>query len=273
MFKTNQQANLTTRNRRDSKEIKKSLLFGNQMEARNEHQTTKRFNTLFYTTTILGVTIFVVMLIWVFAFRGGLSGRSHPDLEFNWHPLLMFFGMILLYSQAILLYRSRRYDTKRRLKLAHAGVHFSIIFLTIFGLITAFDSHNLAVDKPNLYTMHSWLGLTTVIAFCLQYVVGFACFLFPGFTKDLRATLLPAHVNIGTAIFILASFTALMGFCEKAIFSLSDKYKRFPPEGYLVNTLAMLTALFSVLTLYLVNEREYKRENVPEDEIALTRNE
>lgn len=72
-------------------------------------------------------------------------------------------------SLAMLLYRTQRNVRKRRLKLTHAGIMLFIVILTVIALTAAFDSHNLASPpKPNMYTLHSWMGLTTVILFCCQ---------------------------------------------------------------------------------------------------------
>lgn len=93
--------------------------------------------------------------------------------------------------------------------------------LTVIALVTVFDSHNLAPSPiPNMYSLHSWLGLSAVILFCLQYVVGFAAYLVPGAKESLRAAIMPLHVYFGLFGFVLAIASAVMGITEKAIFSM-----------------------------------------------------
>ena len=91
----------------------------------------------------------------------------------------------------------------------------------IGGLITVFDSHNkTAKPIPNLYSIHSWIGLSTIIFFVLQWAFGFITFMFPKLNDGIRAKVLPLHKYFGAAIFILVCATALIGITEKAFFSL-----------------------------------------------------
>lgn len=69
------------------------------MEARAEHQKTKNYNVLYGITTTMGMLLVVLILVWIFEFRGGFGWSKNPKLEFNWHPYLMVLGMLFFYSQ------------------------------------------------------------------------------------------------------------------------------------------------------------------------------
>lgn len=73
---------------------------------------------------------------------------------------------------AILLYRAGRHYRKKSLKLSHAIINFSAFVFAVIGLKAVFDFHNYSdPPKPNLYTLHSWIGLLAVILFGLQVQV------------------------------------------------------------------------------------------------------
>lgn len=87
------------------------------------------------------------------------------------HAYFLLDGIkcIMVYFLAILVYRGLRYARKRSLKLCHASIFGSIMILVLIASLAVFDSHNLAVPPiPNLYSLHSWVGLTAVTLFILQ---------------------------------------------------------------------------------------------------------
>ncbi|KAH8274985.1 hypothetical protein KR018_008385 [Drosophila ironensis] len=232
------------------------------------------FKVLYVLTQLVGLTMVVLVGTWIGQHFGGLGGTSNPKLEFNWHPLFMTIGFIYLYGNSILIYRGFRTTRKKTLKLTHAGIHLAAFVLTVIALKTVFDSHNLASPPiPNMYSLHSWLGLSAVIIFSLQYVAGFVAFLAPGLRENYRVAMMPLHIYFGLFGFGLAIASALMGITEKAIFAITNPpYSTLPPAGLLANVIGVLYVVFGALVVYLATEPSYRRKPIPEDTALLTSN-
>lgn len=57
--------------------------------------------------------------------------------------------------------------SKQMMKLIHAGLHVLAFILAVISVVAVFDFHN-TKDIPNMYSLHSWLGLTAVILYPTQ---------------------------------------------------------------------------------------------------------
>lgn len=152
------------------------------------------FYFLYVIMHIIGISIIILMFLWTYNHSGGLGWSNKPSLQFNWHPLLMTIGMvylyancksrtsyplikyqtsltlmILLYSSAILIYRGFRYARKWLLKTVHSNIFVLIVALGFIALWAVYEFKELTMPNPKHYfTLHSWLGLTTVCIFVLQ---------------------------------------------------------------------------------------------------------
>lgn len=70
---------------------------------------------------------------------------------------------------AVLVYRVPSSWEGRKLpwKLLHAALTLTAFVLVVLGLVAVFRFHN-ATGTPNMYSLHSWLGLTAVLFFSCQ---------------------------------------------------------------------------------------------------------
>jgi len=202
-----------------------------------------------------------LVLFWVLYFRGGFGWQESPKLEFNYHPVLMITGFVYLGGNALLSYRS--YGCCRHVyrKLFHTIFNILAVPAIVMGFLTVLDSHNLAIPPiPNFYSLHSWMGLTTMGLFALQLVVGFFSFIIllccSAKTASCRAALVPIHATFGLITFLMAIATCVTGLTEKAIFTLGKEYSKLGEEAVVINVLAAtLLAMVIVIPVLLLNDK------------------
>ncbi|XP_077175848.1 plasma membrane ascorbate-dependent reductase CYBRD1 [Paroedura picta] len=227
------------------------------------------FLALLGSALLLGFLSVVFALVWVLHYREGLAWDG-AEAEFNWHPVLMITGFVFVQGIAIIVYRLpwTWKCSKVLMKLIHAGLNTIALTLAVISLVAVFDFHN-TKKIPNMYSLHSWIGLTAVILYSLQLVLGFGIFLLPFAPAHLRAMLIPIHVYSGLFIFGTVIATALMGITEKLIFALKPPtaYKDSPKEATFVNILGVLVVLFGGIILWMVTRPHWKRPMEPNSKI------
>ena len=125
-------------------------------------------------------------------------------------------------SPAMLVYRSCRCCRRIWSKLVHTMFHLLAVPCIVIGFMAAWDYHALAKPEPipHMYSIHSWLGLTTMGMFLLQFVSGTFSFLLlnccSSATASFRSSMAPIHSTLGTTTFLLAVATCIAGITETA---------------------------------------------------------
>ena len=199
---------------------------------------------------VLAVAATAMVLVWCVHFRGGLALRSHnKQLIFNTHPVLMVLGLVVLAAEAILSYRSLSIIVSSRdaRKEVHLGLHAVGLALGGVGIYAVFKYHAEA-DIPNLYSLHSWIGIATISLYALHWLLAFLTFFFPGASHDTRRSAVPWHALLGLLVFALAVGNAQLGFLEKLTFLQAPplRLSRYGAEALLVNFTALVVLLLGV---------------------------
>lgn len=203
---------------------------------------------------VLGIFTIFLMIIWTYSFRGGygLSGTS----VFNLHPLIMFAGFIYLSSEAIVAFKS---GYKKSL---HMAVQGAALILAVIGVFAAYKFH-LDNKIQNFYSLHSWLGLTTLALYIIQWLVGFVAFWRQSVAKPKRTELLPWHVFFGFVAYIAALVTAELGLLEKLTFlqKMGEKpLGLWSGEALLVNFLGVAMCVFGAVVVLTTVVPKPRRE-------------
>ncbi|XP_015363666.1 PREDICTED: cytochrome b561-like isoform X2 [Diuraphis noxia] len=260
----------------ENNRIEEAVTLNNMTEENRNKAPSQNFNhvgaysSLYTIFQIVGLLLVFSIFYWILNFRGGF-GFTDPKIIFNWHPLFMTIGFVYLFANSILHYRTFRSLKKRDLKNQHAIIHGCIIVLVLLGGWASFASHLYSNPPiPNLYTLHSWVGVVTISMFLSQFVSGVVSFLYPGIAAEYREAVMPYHIFFGIFNFILAIATSVLGLCEKLIFALDKEYKHFPKEGLFGNFLGLLFIFYGGLVVYMVTKPDFKRLPKPEDGVLLT---
>ncbi|XP_068193330.1 transmembrane ascorbate-dependent reductase CYB561 [Antennarius striatus] len=222
------------------------------------------FGCLVGASQVVGLASVVLTAVWMGHYHGGFAWDGTAK-EFNVHPLCMVLGLIFLQGDAILVYRVFQNEPKKVVKVLHGIIHLLALIISIVGMVAVFDFHR-TYGIPDMYSLHSWCGMVTLVIFCLQWVLGLLFFLFPVVSSQLRALYLPIHVFSGLVLLVLAIGSSLLGIVEKLLFSIMSTYSKRVPEGILANVLGILLVCFGVLMCYLISKEEYKRPPNPEEE-------
>lgn len=153
----------------------------------------------------------------------------------------MLIGFITIGGEAIISYKVLPWSKEVK-KLIHLILHAIAIVLGIVGIWAAFKFHNDS-GIANLYSLHSWVGLGTIILYGIQWIYGFLTFYYPGATTRLRSSSLPWHVLFGLFVYILAVATAELGFLEKLTFLQNSGLAKYGSEAFLVNFTSLVVIL------------------------------
>ena len=172
----------------------------------------------------------------------GFSWAYKSPLVFNWHPVLMVSGLVFCATEAILIWQASALDRSTR-KLCHVLLQTLAIILSTIGLVAVFKNHNENGFK-NMYSAHSWFGITAVVLFWLQYLGGLYYFFFPGQDASAKGAYMPLHRYIGTFLFALILATAMMGLQEKMGFNKTGT--NMGEEYRITNTIAVFTMVLGV---------------------------
>ena len=147
------------------------------------------YNILVIIAELLGL-ISVILVGLMFDEKYFLTGYSWEKSPFPYHPLMMTIGLLFCYGNAIILYRTFKGTAKLVVKIFHALLLLASLVFALVGLAAIIRNKNIN-NRPHFMTYHSWLGLTVLILFVFQWIVGFVTFLIPTTSLEIRRLYIP----------------------------------------------------------------------------------
>jgi hypothetical protein len=147
------------------------------------------------------------------------GGLNWNELCFNYHPVFMVAGMVFFFASSLVSFRLLPFGKKTN-KAIHGLLHTCAMCCVVIGLCAVFIGNNYRGHGgiySNLNSMHSFIGLTTVVLYGLNYVGGLAHFLLfetIGISAETKAWYLPNHVFIGLFTFFVATMAVETGIME-----------------------------------------------------------
>jgi cytochrome b-561 len=242
----------------------------------NEHQSNRLFNGVLAASQLFGILTVLSVALWMGGYNeGGFAWSEDPEKQFHYHPTFMSMGLIFLFGEAAIVYRVFRHERKRFTKLLHMAIHSTALIFMFIALKAVLDSHDYHVGPngkiapiPNFFSIHSWIGILTIIAYILQYIFGFVTYLFPGLNMDLRKFSLPFHQLFGVIILIAVTLTALMGIAERSAWKHTcwTKHGELCSQQLIANFLGICIIGYTSCILFIVLNPRWRRKPLPEEE-------
>ncbi|WCJ33668.1 Cytochrome b561/ferric reductase transmembrane protein family [Euphorbia peplus] len=187
---------------------------------------------------LLAISITILVLVWLLHFDEGFAFKSLDKVKIlNVHTFLMVVGFIVIAGEGVMAYKT--VPAERRVqKAVHLTLHTIALACGIVGVYTAFKFKH-EVGSKDMITLHSWLGISAISLFGLQWMLGFFSFVYPRAEVSARGSYLPWHVFGGMFIFLLAISTALTGLIQRFNGLLNQL-------GLIMNFTGLLLVLFAV---------------------------
>jgi len=170
--------------------------------------------------------------------------------KFGLHPILMTLAFGFLAPIALTSYRGLEdmFSLKHgKAKGVHAFLMSASLACGVVGVVDMWIVHSAGGPGNHLVSVHSWLGLATLIAFGFQWLMGALAFYTPCIERMVTARAwMPVHVFLG-------SFSAYGTLGAIALGILSMEARGSKPDQLQFKAAAMLTlvlALFVGLALH-----------------------
>ncbi|KAK8949428.1 putative transmembrane ascorbate ferrireductase 4 [Platanthera zijinensis] len=161
----------------------------------------------------------------------------------------MVIGFILLSGEGILVHRRLAGRCRANGKLVHLSVQAAALGFGLIGVWAKFKGKDGIVS--NFYSLHSWIGLSSVLLLASQCLIGFISMWHRTEGWRTRPAVLPWHVFFGLYAFGLAVTAAETGLQEKLTFLQARRGgpARKSREVTLINSIGIALAILPAFVI------------------------
>lgn len=213
-------------------------------------------------------SVWFTVILWVVLSLGGLGTKA--SRLFNWHPVLASGAVLGALTPGVLVSTARNSDDAKRssrTRLLHAlCVLLAFVVLTI--AVSVVYTNRLQRKQPNFYSLHSWLGLASLLLMKGNIVAGIASLLFPRFRTGSFGT---THRYAGMFICFSSFLCAVLGFAQMQQSLSRNSGTVWHGKVVLAGLLGAATLCIGTAVVLLLLNGEHCRRSSNEDECELKR--
>jgi len=189
-------------------------------------------------------------------------GKKYASLTWDssiTHGIFMLFGFVTLMGTAVSSYKNMPFKSRDTRKLIHALLNTACLLFMLIGWAQIYkithDNHGDQSDHDHSHnhylSVHSWLGVLTMIIFAMTYVFGAVIFNpYLKFIKpSIRVAAKPYHISAGIGVTLLAAAATSTG-----IYNYTEKYVPvvFKKSQTAALRLILSTALFIGIAFFVL---------------------
>jgi len=214
-------------------------------------------------TLISGLITFCIIIIELSRNYGGFSApfgskTIHDSNKFfNFHPLAMSLGILLLNIPAILSYEVCCCTIKIN-KLIHGFCNTLALILMWYGFGVIYYLHN-QPGKKHFNTIHSNIGFIILILFTFIWIVGIVFYGCNLCSLTLKKRIMPIHKRMGISITIMGLSNILLGLTELGFTYLTRIISVF--------VLIMVVGIITIIAKFIDKKKGYSGIDGHDDEL------
>eukprot|EP01041_Mallomonas_annulata_P013307 gene13307-28193_t len=224
-----------------------------------------------YTAQVLSAICVVLMCLWADNenetdyYLGGL--QKEPEASEMWHIILMTVSMGFCLVQAILAYRLLPFGHTVD-KYLHGIINLAGLICAFIGIAKIVHNRNEEHSPPRHFiSLHSWLGLITLVLYVQNYVFGFIHFALPLLSPKMKKLYLPNHKFLGLMTLGAAVVTMIAGMVHVDETwkdgNPATEYSKFPPGKKIGNGLGVILLIMVILVAFAI-------QDFPTDDLKVT---